>query len=1236
MPLAKNTQTWIKRPQEEAFLDLLRGSEMRVWPINGPGGAGKSSLLQKFLDHCKNREIPALLLDPSKEATDHATTVLSNLHSVSAPNFKSTQEKLNEMYRSVTAIAGEYASQAEDAWALLQQADEDRENVGLVLSTVKGLVKLGYQAYKSEETQRLKRLAQSPEESLWRAFKDDVEKKGRGVILIDTYEKSGSAQWRTRLRFALDGDFNTPQGKYEDQPYQFRDYIGGVANFFNDAPVLMVFAGRVPRVQELGMIEPKFFLRPAQTNPFDDAEISAFFSQYLPDEFTPPDGGVIKDIQKVTHGNPFLVERLARLIVLERQEDPSWDWSRWESTCGHFQGDDRYGLLLYVTERLATHIQPGDEDYWRLALPRLLHRGMAEILFPRQEGKPLFGPRLIEAYEQAGIVYRRATGDPDQYLLPDETRSALMAKARRDELWLSEIAGDLHSRLAKYFDKQHGIRTGGIVESEVGGQSLNRDHPALIEAAYHVVMNHVPSRQEKNKVDPERFWRSMAGSIRLNNLGKRLHAAQLSRMSQFDLDHLLKNFDEEAGLLDKHLSFQVGEELRELGRAGRLVTNWLYDSNFLLERIRESQNKAFWLSAYAEFLENQHRNYDEAERYYKRAVEANPNHANNLGNYALFLKNRRRNYGEAERYYKLAVEAGPNHPNNLGNYAAFLMDHRRDNDEAERYYKLAVEADPNNANNLGNYAVFLEKNRHDYGEAERFYKLAIEADPNHANNLCNYATFVVKNRRDNEEAERFFNLAVKSDPNNANSLCNYAVFLENHRRDNDKAERYYKLAIKADPKNVHTLGNYAAFLMNHRCDNDEAERYYKLAIEADSNHARNLGNYALFLEKNRRDYGEAERVYKLAIEADPNQAKILSAYAAFLMKNRRDDNEAERYYKLAVEIDPNDANHLGNYAVFLEKNQRDNDEAERFFKLAINADPNHANNLGNYAVFFEKNRRDNEEAERYYKLAIKADPNHARNLGNYAGFLIIHRRRNDEAERLFGRAIEADPNNTNNLGKYAVFLENHRCDNEEAERYYKLAIKADPNDAHWLGAYALFLKKNRRDDNEAERYHKLAVEADPNDVFWLSEYAVFLQAQRGNYDEAERFYRRAIALNPADANSRGNLAQIMLAQGRKEEGREMIAASFGALADNISPGLLPELWFYRYAHFGSEWPVALSELKRILLAGNRSPGWSLRPNIERAEIDGHPNVALLKTLARVINEEVEIEGLETDGDWRAA
>ena len=77
------------------------------------------------------------------------------------------------------------------------------------------------------------------------------------------------------------------------------------------------------------------------------------------------------------------------------------------------------------------------------------------------------------------------------------------------------------------------------------------------------------------------------------------------------------------------------------------------------------------------FLKNQRKDYDKAEEYYRRAVEADPNHANNLGNYATFLKNQRKDYDKAEEYYRRAVEADPKHATNLGNYANFMRSAKR-------------------------------------------------------------------------------------------------------------------------------------------------------------------------------------------------------------------------------------------------------------------------------------------------------------------------------------------------------------------------------------------------------------------------------------------------------------------------------------------------------------------------------------------------------------------------------
>ena len=57
-----------------------------------------------------------------------------------------------------------------------------------------------------------------------------------------------------------------------------------------------------------------------------------------------------------------------------------------------------------------------------------------------------------------------------------------------------------------------------------------------------------------------------------------------------------------------------------------------------------------------------------------------------LGNYANFLCDQRKDYDRAEEYYRRAVDADSNHANHLGNYANFLCDQRKDYDKAEEYY----------------------------------------------------------------------------------------------------------------------------------------------------------------------------------------------------------------------------------------------------------------------------------------------------------------------------------------------------------------------------------------------------------------------------------------------------------------------------------------------------------------------------------------------------------------------
>ena len=141
------------------------------------------------------------------------------------------------------------------------------------------------------------------------------------------------------------------------------------------------------------------------------------------------------------------------------------------------------------------------------------------------------------------------------------------------------------------------------------------------------------------------------------------------------------------------------------------------------------------LNNYAILLERKG-DTEEAENYYKRAIEADPKCALALNNYGLLLK-RKGNTEEAEIYYKKAIEADPKYARALHSYA-ILLEGKGNTEEAEIYYKKAIEADPKDATALSNYGVLLER-KGNTEEAEIYHKRAVEADPKDANAKANLA-----------------------------------------------------------------------------------------------------------------------------------------------------------------------------------------------------------------------------------------------------------------------------------------------------------------------------------------------------------------------------------------------------------------------------------------------------------------------------------------------------------------
>lgn len=180
---------------------------------------------------------------------------------------------------------------------------------------------------------------------------------------------------------------------------------------------------------------------------------------------------------------------------------------------------------------------------------------------------------------------------------------------------------------------------------------------------------------------------------------------------------------------------------------------------------------------------------------YQEGINRIPKSGELLGNYAIFLYNIQKDYDNAEKLFKRAIELDFNKANVLGNYANFLFCIRKDYNKAEKFYKNAIELDPNNAIKLGNYANCLSDIRKDYNKAEELYKKAIELDPNNANTISNYAKHLI----------------AKREIQNAKSVIQKAFELNQHQFDNVSLELwFYRYAIffdeyKKAKKNIEIL-----------------------------------------------------------------------------------------------------------------------------------------------------------------------------------------------------------------------------------------------------------------------------------------------------------------------------------------------------------------------------------------------------------------------------------------------
>jgi tetratricopeptide (TPR) repeat protein len=295
--------------------------------------------------------------------------------------------------------------------------------------------------------------------------------------------------------------------------------------------------------------------------------------------------------------------------------------------------------------------------------------------------------------------------------------------------------------------------------------------------------------------------------------------------------------------------------------------------------------------------------YKDAEKYFLKVIEINPNHFRTHYYYANLLSSKFKYFNKAEEHFLKAIEIDPNYADVHFWYAVILKDNLNNYNKAEEHFLKAIEIDPNNADVHFWYAVMLYANLNNYSEAEKHYLKAIEADSNHFEAHYNYAILLIDKRNDVKVAEEHYLKAIEINPNHAEVQYCYALLLADHLNNYNKAEEHFLKAIEINPNCAVAYFYYALLLGDNLNDAGRAEEQYLKALEFDPENYVVYFNYALLLADKFNKIKEAQEIFEKALKIKTDSADLHFSYTYFLVMHELDDfNKARNHYIKAITL----------------------------------------------------------------------------------------------------------------------------------------------------------------------------------------------------------------------------------------------------------------------------------------------------------------------------------------------
>ncbi len=293
-------------------------------------------------------------------------------------------------------------------------------------------------------------------------------------------------------------------------------------------------------------------------------------------------------------------------------------------------------------------------------------------------------------------------------------------------------------------------------------------------------------------------------------------------------------------------------------------------------------------------------------------------------------------------------------------------------------------------------------------------------------------------------------------------------------------------------------------------------------------------------------YDEAVKQFEILLKKQPDDADLLYAAALLAIEvDRLKKGEAFLHRMLSLKARVNDAHYyLGRIA-----EQRNHfDQAIQWYtqvqtgERGLDAQFRVASLLGR--------KGDVEAARRFLYELLKHNPELSIQIYLAEVDILNTAGRYTDAMSVVSAALEKQPKQVDLLYARSLVAEK-MGDMKMAEADLRILLEVEPQNGHALNALGYMLSNHSTRYEEALGYIEQALKLLPDEPAVIDSMG-WINYRLGNLDLAEQHLRRAYALNK-DAEIASHLAEVLWAQGKKEETRSLLKEA--AMRDPDSPYL---------------------------------------------------------------------------------